>query len=315
MRNEIWIAVRRWFDTAAGAPRGDLQSRRIDLLRAVPFALLHLAPVGLFWFGWSWFAVAVAVGLYLLRMFAITAFYHRYFSHRTFTTSRLVQLIFAAIGNAACQRGPLWWAAHHRRHHQHSDQPPDVHSPRQHGFWWSHMGWFLTPASFPTDLDAVRDLSRYPELRWLDRFDIAVPTLLFALLYGIGEYLAVRAPSLGTSGPQLLIWGGVISTLAVFHITCAINSLAHRCGRVRYRTGDDSRNSLLLALLTLGEGWHNNHHHYPVACRQGFRWYEVDPTWWMLCLMQKLGLIGQMRQLPESVRLRNLATTLNEPAP
>ena len=191
MRPEFtgWTAsIRRWVDTQAqGGPAGNPD--RIDWARALPFALLHLGCLGVLWTGVSPVALAVAVALYAVRMFALTGFYHRYFSHRTFRTSRGMQLVFAILGASCAQRGPLWWAAHHRHHHRHADDEQDLHSPARHGFWWSHMGWFLTPRAFATDLARVPDLRRYPELRWLDRFDAAVPIALALLCYGLGALL------------------------------------------------------------------------------------------------------------------------------
>jgi stearoyl-CoA desaturase (Delta-9 desaturase) len=212
-----------------------------------------------------------------------------------------VQFLFAVFGAASVQRGPLWWAAHHRHHHRHADQHDDPHSPRQRGFWRSHMGWFLTRGAFATDLGRVPDLARFPELRWLDRFDTVVPVLLAVLLYGIGALLERVAPGLGTSGGQLLVWGFFISTVVLFHATVTINSLAHRFGRQRFDTHDDSRNNLWLALLTFGEGWHNNHHFFPGTVRQGFRWWEVDLTWYGLRVMAALRLVGGLKPIPEWV--------------
>ncbi len=294
--------LRHWFDTRDGAAALDPQSAdRIDWLRAAPFIALHLACLGALWTGVSTTALAAAVGLYAVRMFALTGFYHRGFSHRTFRASRPVQLVFAVIGAACVQRGPLWWAAHHRNHHRNADTPRDPHSPRIHGFIWSHMGWFLTRRAFHTDLTRVQDLARYPELRWLDRYDVAVPMLLAAALYALGGALHRFAPQLDTDGPQLLVWGLCISTVALFHATVTINSLAHRWGSRRFQTDDDSRNNLLLALLTFGEGWHNNHHRFPGTARQGFRWWEIDLTWYGLRLLAALGLISGLKPLPARV--------------
>ena len=276
-----------WFDASAAAfDAGDaVGPHRIDWLRITPFVLMHLACLAVFWVGWSVTAVATAVTLYLVRMFAITGFYHRYFSHRTFRTSRAAQFAFAVLGASAVQRGPLWWAAHHRKHHRHADTPLDVHSPREHGFWWAHMGWITSPVNFPTDVAQVRDLARYPELRLLDRFDLAVPLLLAFGLWAAG-------------GMQLLVWGFFISTVVLFHGTCLINSLAHQVGTRRFETDDDSRNSFALALITLGEGWHNNHHKYPGAARQGFFWWEIDITWYGLLLLERLRIIRDLRPVP-----------------
>jgi stearoyl-CoA desaturase (delta-9 desaturase) len=291
--------LRQWFDAGAVTlPADDPRADRIDWLRAAPFLAMHLACAGVIWVGVSPVALTVAAALYAVRMFAITGFYHRYFSHRTLQTSRGVQIVFALIGASCVQRGPLWWAAHHRHHHRHADTALDPHSPGVHGFAWSHVGWFLTPRNFRTDLSRVPDLAKYPELRWLDRFDIAVPVTLALGLYAFGVLLHRVAPQLGTSGGQMLVWGFFISTIALFHATVTINSLAHRFGRRRFDTRDDSRNNLWLALLTFGEGWHNNHHFFPGSCRQGFHWWEVDLTWYGLKLMSALGLVRGLKPIP-----------------
>jgi stearoyl-CoA desaturase (delta-9 desaturase) len=274
-----------WFDTSAVDREAMTDTTVVDWYRVIPFIAMHAACLGVLWVGWSWTAVGVAVALYAVRMFAITGFYHRYFSHRSYRTSRPAQFAFALVGASSAQRGPLWWAAHHRRHHRHSDTEHDVHSPRHHGFWWAHMGWITAPGNFPTAIEEVRDLAKYPELRFLDRFDILVPLALAATLFLLG-------------GAQMLVWGFFISTVVLFHCTCFINSLAHQLGTQRYDTGDDSRNSLLLALVTFGEGWHNNHHKYPGSARQGFFWWEIDLTYYGLLGLQKLGIISDLRQPP-----------------
>jgi len=295
-----------WFDahTVAAPVEGAHPDAadRIDWARIAPFVAVHATCLGVIWVGWSPVAVLVAVLAYLVRMFAITGFYHRYFSHRAFKTSRVGQFIFGLLGAAAVQRGPLWWAAHHRHHHAHSDRPEDPHSPVHHGFIRSHMVWFLTPRSFHPDLRRVRDLLQFPELRWLDRFDIFVPVALAVGMFGLGVALERAAPELGTSGAQMLIWGFFISTVACYHGTYTINSLSHVFGRQRYNTGDQSRNNWLLALITLGEGWHNNHHHFPSSARQGFYWWEIDITYYILKLMAWLGIIWDLRPVPVSVR-------------
>jgi stearoyl-CoA desaturase (delta-9 desaturase) len=300
--------IRAWFDSSA-APDSGQSPRHIDMARIVPFILIHLVCICVIWVGWSPVAVICAAGLYLLRMFAITGFYHRYFSHRAFRTSRVAQFLFAALGAMAVQRGPLWWAAHHRHHHAHSDRPDDAHSPRQHGFLWSHMGWFLARANYRVDTRRIRDLERYPELRWLDRYDIAMPGLLAISMYLTGLLLERFAPSLRTTGGQMLVWGFFISTVVCYHATYTINSLSHVFGRRRYRTPDDSRNNIWLALLTLGEGWHNNHHHYPNSARQGFYWWEIDLTYYALRIMAWLGVIWDLQPVPANVRDRRKITS------
>ena len=298
------IALVRWFDAEAATDllaTGD-SARKIDGLRTLPFVLIHIACFSVIWVGWSPTAVAVAIALYVLRMFAITGFYHRYFSHRTFHTSRPVQFIFAVIGAAAVQRGPIWWSAHHRHHHAHAEDEDDVHSPVRHGFVWSHMGWFLSQANFATRSTLVKDWMCFPELRFLDRFDIVVPTLLAFGLYGLGYFLEHLAPGLGTNGSQLLVWGFVISTVALYHATFTINSLCHVWGNRRYNTRDESRNNVWLAILTFGEGWHNNHHHYPRSARQGFFWWEVDLTYYLLKLLSWLGIVWDLQPIPTGIR-------------
>ena len=294
-RRGFFASVARWFDAYAddGAP-----ARRFDWARLLPFIGLHLGCLGVLWVGVSTTAVLVAAVLYALRMFAITGFYHRYFSHNAFRTSRAAQLVFAVLGAAAVQRGPLWWASHHRHHHANSDRAADAHSPLQHGFLWSHMGWFLARENFATRTALVADLARYPELRFLDRYDALVPLLLALSLYAAGEWCAVYVPALATSGAQLVVWGFCISTVVLYQATFTINSLAHRFGWRRYATRDGSRNNLWLALLTFGEGWHNNHHHFPGAARQGFYWWEIDLTYCGLRLLEALGIIRDLRVVP-----------------
>ncbi len=301
----LWRSIARWFDNAAVTdPATALEvaaPHQIDLLRILPFAALHLGCFAVFMVGTSVTAVGIAVGLYVLRMFAVTAFYHRYFSHRAFRTSRAMQFVFALIGASAVQRGPLWWASHHRHHHAYSDTPRDAHSAKQHGFLWSHLGWFLARENFAPRIERVTDLARFPELRFLDRYDSLVPIALGIALYGLGELLRTHYPALATSGPQLLVWGLCISTIALYHATFTVNSLAHRYGSRRYATNDASRNNLWISLLTLGEGWHNNHHHYAGAARQGFYWWELDLTYYALRLMAMLGLIRDLKLVPVKV--------------
>jgi stearoyl-CoA desaturase (Delta-9 desaturase) len=292
-------SIAAWFDTSAMRPSG---SNSIDWKRVVPFVLMHVAVLGVFWVGFSWIALWVAVALYLVRMFAITGFYHRYFAHKNFSTGRIVQFIFAFIAASAAQRGPLWWASHHRHHHAHADQAQDPHSPRQSGFLWSHTLWFLSDKNFATRSEKIKDFARFKELRWLDRFDMLAPAILALLLYIVGELLRLYLPQLGTSGGQLLIWGFFISTVVLYHATYTINSLAHRFGSRRFETKDDSRNNFFLALITLGEGWHNNHHYYCGTVRQGFRWYEIDFTFYLLKIMSWFGLVWGLKPIPTKIQ-------------
>lgn len=299
-----WKNIARWFDNESNTllvQQSSEQKNQVNWLRVIPFIGLHLACFAVLWVGVSTTAVLVAILLYVLRMFAITGFYHRYFSHRAFQTGRLAQFLFAVLAASSAQRGPLWWASHHRHHHANADTSEDVHSPH-HGFLWSHMGWFMADRNFATRTAVIPDLVVYPELRFLDRFDAVVPIFLAITLYVFGQSLAHIAPALNTNGFQMLVWGFCISTVAIYHATFSINSLAHRLGKRRYATQDDSRNNPLLALLTLGEGWHNNHHHFPGAARQGFYWWEIDFTYWGLRLLALFGVIWGLRQVPEKMR-------------
>ena len=288
-----------WFDSAAAPLHA---GRQVDWLRIIPFLGLHLACLGVIWVGVSPVALVIAAISYLLRMFAITGFYHRYFAHRAFKTSRAVQLLFALIGATATQRGPLWWASHHRNHHRFADLAGDPHRPED-GLVWSHVGWFLSGSHFRTERSRVPDWVRFPELLWLDRFDLVVPVAYGALLYGLGAALAAWAPALGTNGLQVLVWGYVVSTVVLLHATLLVNSLAHRMGKRAFATRDNSRNNLFVALLTLGEGWHNNHHRYAGSARQGFYWWQVDVCYYLLKALAAVGLIWDLKPVPRSILL------------
>ena len=288
-----------WFDSHA-LENNDCVEEKVDWFRALPFILMHLTPLLVIYCGFSWTAVLVCIFSYFIRMFAITAFYHRYFSHKTFKTSRLVHSIFAFLGSSTTQRGPLWWASHHRRHHSRSDEEDDAHSPVTKKFIFSHMGWFLTKKHFPTEQRHVQDWMKYPELVFINRFDIFAPLLYVIILFGFGELVDYIFPVLGTGGFQFVVWGFFISTILLYHATFTINSLAHTWGSRTFETKDDSRNNRFLAVLTMGEGWHNNHHHFPSAVRQGFYKGEWDLTYRILKIMQKLGLVSRMKEsVPE----------------
>ena len=284
-----------WFDSHA-LKNEECLEERVDWFRALPFILMHLTPLLIFYCGFSWTAVLVCALSYLVRMFAITGFYHRYFSHKTFKTNRVVHTIFAFLGSTTTQRGPLWWASHHRRHHSRSDEENDAHSPVSKSFLFSHMGWFLTKKHFPTEQKYVKDWMKYPELVFINRFDIFSPLLYAGLLFAAGSLIAFLFPGLETSGFQFVVWGFFVSTILLYHATFTINSLAHTWGSRTFDTADDSRNNRFLAILTLGEGWHNNHHHFPSTVKQGFYKGEWDPTYRCLKLMQNLGLVTKMKE-------------------
>ena len=314
-----------WFDSTATAQAAEAAARdpnvadRVEWARIVPFIGMHLVCLAVIWVGWSPVAVLVAVIAYVVRMFAITGFYHRYFSHRSFKTSRAGQFIFGLLGASAVQRGPVWWAAHHRVHHQLSDDHPDPHSPGIKGLLFSHVGWFLTQRGQQIDWARVPDWKKYPELVFIERWHMAGPFILTALLFGLGYALQHLAPGLNTSGAQLVTWGFGISTSLLYHATFTINSLAHTIGNQRFNTCDDSRNNWFLAIITLGEGWHNNHHYYPGTARQGFYWYEFDPAYWSLRTLALFGIVWDLRPVPakvyqDAIAHRNQRDSIAKPA-
>lgn len=272
-----------------------------DNLLNVGFIGIHLGCFLVIWAGFSWTAVAVAVALYFIRMFAVTAGYHRYFAHRSYKTSRTFQFILGAVGATALQNGPLWWAAHHRDHHRYSDTENDVHSPVTNTFWWAHVGWILSKKYSKFDEKGVHDIARFPEIRWLNTYYIWMAIGMAVLLYIAGAIAEAYLPGLGTNGFQLVVWGGLISTTVLYHGTFTINSLAHRFGRRRFETTDDSRNSFLLALITLGEGWHNNHHRFLTSERQGFYWWEIDISHYILVMLSWFGLVWDLKSPPQKI--------------
>ena len=272
------------------APQVPHQNRLSDYFRlsTVPFWAIHAAAIAsIFVVGFSWSGLALAVGVYFARMVVVTAAYHRYFSHRSYKTSRAFQFVLALGAQSAAQKGVLWWAAHHRFHHKYSDTQMDPHSVRTKGFWYAHVGWILSPNWNATDLSVVGDLAKYPELRVLNRSSVA---LLQALALAIA-FLAI-------GGVHAFVWGFLVSTVMLWHGSFSINSLSHLFGKRRYATTDDSRNNWALAVLTTGEGWHNNHHHYQSSANQGFRWWEIDVTFYVLRLWERLGLIWDLRRPP-----------------
>jgi stearoyl-CoA desaturase (Delta-9 desaturase) len=270
--------------TTPGRPGPGSDEARTDWLSAIPFFLVHLAPLAAFFVDVTWQDWVLCGVLYLTRMFCITAGYHRYFSHRSYKMGRVAQFLMAFGGTTAVQKGPLWWASHHRTHHRYTDLDDDVHSPRD-GFWWSHVGWILSTKYKSTDLDSIKDFAAYPELRWLERHNWVGPWAL-----GIASF-------------AFFGWGGLfvgffLSTVLLWHGTFMVNSLAHVMGRRRYATPDTSRNSFLIAVITGGEGWHNNHHYLPASVRQGFRWWEYDPTWYGLKVLAALHIVRDMKNPP-----------------
>jgi stearoyl-CoA desaturase (Delta-9 desaturase) len=262
-----------------------MQSPKINWLRSIPFLLMHLSLLAVFWVPFRWEWVGLCLASYVIRMFAITAGYHRYFSHRSYKANRVVQFGLAWLGSTAAQKGVLWWAANHRMHHRHADRPQDIHSPIQRGFWWSHIGWIMSEEFEKTRWDQVQDLTKYPELKWLNRYHL-IPVVSYAVLIFLW------------GGTAALVWGFFVSTVLLWHGTFTINSLSHLYGKVRYATRDGSRNNVWLALITLGEGWHNNHHCYMSSANQGFYWWEIDISYGILRGLSWLRLVSDLRKPP-----------------
>lgn len=261
---------------------------RLSFLHVMPFISIHVACFASLFIEFHWTYLLLALGLYYARMFFVTAGYHRYFSHRSFKTSRSAQFALAFLAMTSAQKGVLWWAAHHRNHHRLSDTEDDLHSPTQQGFWWAHVGWVLSRRNDETHVDMVRDYYKYPELRWLNQHFLVPPFVLAVVLFLVG-------------GWGWLIWGFFISTVMLWHGSFMVNSLAHLFGKRRYQTKDTSRNSFLLSLITMGEGWHNNHHHYMASVRQGFYWWELDMTFYLLRSLSWFGIVWDLRYPSESI--------------
>ncbi|MGA7992507.1 MAG: fatty acid desaturase, partial [Thermoanaerobaculia bacterium] len=267
---------------------------RVRPIAAFGFALVHVAAIaGVALVGVSWKGVLFALASYYVRMFAITAGFHRYFSHRSYRLARVPQFLLALLGQTAAQKGVLWWASNHRHHHKYSDTPEDIHSPLQDGFWWSHIGWILSGKYDETDFSRIPDLAKFPELVWLDRNQYAA-----TMLYGILSWALF-----GWTG---LVWGYFVATVFLWHGTFTINSVMHVFGRRVFPTADTSRNSMIFALVTMGEGWHNNHHFYPSSAAQGFRWWQLDASFYLLWAGEKLGLVKALRRAPTAAVIERL---------
>jgi stearoyl-CoA desaturase (delta-9 desaturase) len=264
---------------------------RINRLTSVPFIALHFVPLLAIFTGVTTKAVVLGVVLFYVRMFFITAGYHRYFSHRSYKLGRVSQFVMAFGAQTSAQKGALWWASHHRDHHKYSDTVLDIHSP-QRGFWWSHVGWILCDKYSHTDEERIRDFAKYPELRWLNKYDFVAPWALAIATFVVA----------GWSG---LLIGFFASTVFLWHATFTVNSLNHVWGRRRYATEDTSRNNAILALWTMGEGWHNNHHYYQSSARNGFYWWELDPTYYVLKALSWVGIVKDLKVPTREIRAAN----------
>ncbi|MFK8053558.1 MAG: acyl-CoA desaturase [Woeseiaceae bacterium] len=274
-------------------------SRQANYVKAA-MVVFHLACLGAFFTGVSMTAAGVALTMYVVRAFGITAGYHRMLAHRSFKASRPVQFVLTLFGSLAVQGGPLWWVAHHRTHHRYTETPKDIHSPKTQGLWNAHIGWMMQSESFLENGANARDLHRFPELKFLQRNYAAIILVEIAALFLLGWLLNYFNPALGTSGLQILVWGFFISTVALWHATFMVNSVCHRWGSQPYDADDDSTNNWLVGILAIGEGWHNNHHKYPYSARHGLAWWQFDFTWIVLRAMSLVGLISELR-LPRKI--------------
>ena len=267
----------------------------------IGMSLFHLACLAVFVTGVSPVALIVAFVMYVMRGMGVTAGYHRLLAHRSFKTNRVVQFILALFGSLAVQGGPLWWVAHHREHHAETDTQEDIHSPVTRGMWAAHLGWMMSDEAFNEKGTNSRDLHKFPEIKFLQRHYVWLIVGQMALLYGLGAYLGATSPELGTSGPQMLVWGFFVSTVFTWHVTFCVNSVCHRWGGRPYDTGDASTNNVFIGILAFGEGWHNNHHYYANSARHGLRWWQLDVTWYLIKALSWVGLASDLK-IPKELR-------------
>ncbi len=267
------------------------------------FVVFHLACLLALYTGVSTAAAVTALLAYTVRALGVTAGYHRYFAHRSFRTGRVFQFVLAFFGGLAIQGGVLWWVSHHREHHKYTETEKDIHSPRIYGLWRAHIGWMLHEECLRTSQANVKDLARFAELKWLQRnYGLLIAGQAVAL-YMFGAGLNYFFPQLGTNGLQMLVWAFFISTVLLWHSTFMVNSVCHRWGTRPYDAGDDSTNNLLIGILAMGEGWHNNHHKFAYSARHGLRWYQIDMTWYLLRILSALGVVSDLK-LPRAADLQ-----------
>lgn len=270
----------------------------------IGFFLLHISPALAFFTGATLFDWLLCIGLYFFRMFFITGGYHRYFAHRTYKTSRVFQFLIAFFAQTSVQKGALWWAANHRIHHKHSDTPEDPHSSKVYGFWYSHLGWIIGPDYKKTRYDLIKDFAKYPELVWLNKNYLVPPLVMIVAVALVGGWVnsTYYDTTFFNGMASALLIGFMLSTVILYHGTFSINSLMHKIGKPRYETGDESKNSLSLALVTLGEGWHNNHHYYQSSTRQGFFWWEIDITYYVLKVLSWFKIVWNLNPVPKHIK-------------
>ena len=276
-----------------------LPGEKLSLIVSLPFLSVHIGAIYALTISPSSFALFMVFLMYFIRMFGITAGFHRLFSHRSFKTNRAFQFFLAYAATCSAQMGPIWWASHHRHHHKYTEQIEDPHTPTLKGFFWAHVGWIMSPVNSPTKEEYVGDLMKYPELKWLDKYHYFAPFSLVILLYGLGEFMAVNYAQYNTNGMELVLWGFFVSTVLLYHATFMVNSVCHVFGHRTYDTKDGSVNNFLVAILTLGEGWHNNHHAFPNSEKQGHKWYQIDISHYILWCLSKIGIVWKIRDVPD----------------
>lgn len=265
----------------------------------IPMLAMHVAAITMvIMSGFSWVALLACVFMYYARMFGITGGFHRYFAHRTYKTSRWFQFVLAWLGTSATQLGPIWWAGHHRDHHKFSDTEKDVHSPVQRGFWWAHIGWLWADRFNVTKYENMKDFDKYPEMKWINTYYFIPPIVTAFMMYGLGWVLNAWYPGLGTSGFQMLAWGFFASTVLLYHGTFLVNSATHIVGKRVYPTSDNSKNSMWISLLTMGEGWHNNHHYFPSSESQGLEWWQIDMSHYIITMLSWVGVVWDIKRIP-----------------
>ncbi|MFH6983696.1 acyl-CoA desaturase [Marinoscillum luteum] len=287
--------------TASSEPR---VLNKPKIKKEISFTLMHFIPFAALLTGATLFDWMICIFLYFFRMFWITGGYHRYFAHRSYKTSRWFQFVIAFMAQTSAQKGALWWAGHHRVHHRTSDTYDDPHSMKHYGFWYSHVGWIIGPDYKETDYKIIGDYAKYPELVWLNKYYLVPPVVLALTVMALGGIVNGGGIEMmfTSAGFSTLFIGFFLSTVVLYHGTFSINSIMHKFGKQRYKSNDESKNSLWLALLTMGEGWHNNHHYYETAARQGFFWWEIDITYYILRIFGFLGLIWDIREVPDHIK-------------
>jgi len=274
----------------------DIYSRQgLNWITTVVLVLFHIGAIAAFFF-FSWPAVIAAVFLYwMCTGLGISLGYHRLHTHRSYKTPLLLEYFFAVCGALTLEGGPIFWVATHRIHHQNSDKPGDPHSPRD-GAWWSHIGWILVGEAKHNNTKLMSkyapDLARHRFYVWLNDYHWLPMVVLGLLLLAIG-------------GLPMLLWGVCLRVVFGLHATWLVNSATHMWGSRRFATRDDSRNNWWVALITFGEGWHNNHHAHPTSARHGLAWYEFDISWITLKVMKVLGIA-------KSVQVAKISTSIAE---